>query len=186
MLVTVSVEINATAQNVAGVYKTQQDYVTGKLSEAVDLATKGNCFWENHSMVLVMKQGKNETKYFYGEAYGYLLNGNKYRAVPKSGKLLSHYGYAKLIENGGLKLYSRKSHGYKMSHMDYYYSVSDSDLMRPLNRKNLGSDFASYPEFVNRVNLLSNKHSLYAQDSSGKYELNKLFCELVNKECLGR
>jgi heavy metal efflux system protein len=171
---------NLSAQNIAGVYKSREDFVANKLSYQVDLSIKENSFNEDRASSIKIKQGKVKTKIQYSGLYGYFLNGEKYRAVKKE-DVSRHFGYAKLVDQSGLFLYSKRQQVYKTTHTDFFYSKALDGEIKELTIENLEMDFGEHPDFVKKVKELyeANRKSLHATDSDGSFLVNRIFNETI-------
>jgi hypothetical protein len=130
--------------------------------------------------VLIIKQNKIRTRIGYGEVYGYYNVGVKYRAVTKA-ESQHHFGYAEVIDDSALILYSRKVKGYKSSHTDFFYSKTLTGEIKELTMDNLKYDFSSYPEFIRKATALyeAGKKAFRQKDAQGNYYINTIYKETV-------
>jgi heavy metal efflux system protein len=166
----------------AGVYKTETDYATDKLSYEIDLTKRKNFMKEDGSNALIIRQRKIKTRIGFGEVYGYLNDGIKYRAVTKEDNK-QHYGYAKVIDDSGLFLYSKVTRVHKSTHIDFYFSQTPTGNIKELTLDNLKVDFSENPEFIRKVTALheANRKALREKDSKGNYYINTIYKETVKK-----
>lgn len=183
LMLTLTGVASANAQNplqMAGIYRTEQDFIADKFTYAVDPSKKKNKFRkESHRTIIMISEHKRE-KFPFGSIYGYKVNGNMYRPVQKSG-IHSHSGYAEIVDQSGLVIYIQRIHLYKNSHTHFHYSKTINGVIKPLTIENLEGDFSFAPDFIVKVKALReiNRKALYKKDAQGRYEINNIFNETV-------
>ncbi|MEI8202622.1 MAG: hypothetical protein WCH34_06390 [Bacteroidota bacterium] len=78
--------------------------------------------------------------------------------------------------SSGLIIYSYKHHSFRHGSIQYYYSKSTHDTIKPLNLKNLSKDFKN-PDFIKGLKALNDIH----QKIGNVFMVNELYNRYIRK-----
>lgn len=166
---------------VAGVYATAEDFAANHLTQKVDLDSSNNKFINpslaNDNTLTVVLNGK-ASSYKPNTIYGYLHCGQKFRYY-KEHSTDKEGNYYKIEEAGKLVVYSlSQAHKGGTPHLHYYYSLSLSSSIKPLNEANLRNDFNDHTTFLKSIEILKEKNGKYnfsLKDNEGHFTVIVLF-----------
>jgi hypothetical protein len=169
--------IEVSAQNLqdtrTGIFLSQQDFLNYNIS-LVAKTDEQNFLEVNQDKIMLLRNG-NKSKFKYGSISGYYMNGFRFRAYGKKEKFFEDFGYYKVLDYSGLIVYSKKSSNYKNGgHIWHYYSKKLDSPIKIISEKNLKSDFADYPEFL-ELAIIAIKNKTITCMSNGKTVLNELY-----------
>ena len=162
-------------KNTTGVYLTELDYKTGKLSYALDKNDKLqlNGFLNGKHVTLIY-QGK-KVKLSKSEIFGYRQNNQDFRFYQNE--------IYKILDTAGFMLYSRQQltqqgKGYAPLER-YFYSVSTSNQVLGLTIGNIDKSFPAQTEFRYHIqNYFHRDADLMAFDKAdNQYEIKYLYFE---------
>ena len=150
------ISINTSAQTVIGLYKTQNDFVTNKISYQIDGSSTENSIKVDNiffqTKVVVKENGKKIT-FPKKDVFGYIMSNKKvYR-------FFNEDAY-EILDITGFYLYKRnyQTNGKGAQRItNYYFSKDGADALQLLTKKNLETQFASNTKFI--VELESSFHS---------------------------
>jgi hypothetical protein len=149
----------------AGVFITQDDFVSNRLSYKINTAVKdhklGFTFPADFTLTLKIKTPDSTFKFVPGSIYGFSECGHVYRFYPGGKEWNAQEDFYKIEEAGGLILYSSVF----VSGDEIFYSTSLTSIIRRLTLKNLKEDFWNYPDFIGKVEKM--KRRLADRDENG-------------------
>jgi hypothetical protein len=173
----VFLSVSAFAQSSgSGIYKTADDFKTGKLALAVDCKTESHKIKLNDffgkSYITVVHEGKDyklEKKDIYGyqlcggEIYRFVSNTNEYLILNPKEQILI-YKEAVVTGKGSL------------SHVDYFFSKDAASDVQPLTMENLKAAFPTNHKFQYSMDAaFENDANLARYDSFHKiYKINRI------------
>lgn len=168
---------NKPETHATGIYLTKEDFLSNNVYHlAKNDAENALKIGSNQSIIL--HEGPNREKFRFKDIYGYRFNGEQYRKFGAI-KLFQKYGYAKVIADQSLKLYSAHYAVHKVGRTHYFYSKSANSPLRYLSKKNLRSDFSDNTKFLQSVKGMTYKEMISQKD--GKYLILELFEKSLKK-----
>jgi len=177
ILVAVTATVSAQSSNVAGIYKTENDYVNHKLSYSYGGSTTGsirvNDFFS--SPTIVVKVDGKKYSLLKSEIFGYQAsNGKSYRF---------NNGIAyEIVDTAGFYFYTTFAYEQAKSStrvLKYFFSANATDAPRQLTKEQLDNVFAANTKFRYSVAAqFTNDNALVGYDSFLHcYKLKYLFTE---------
>ena len=149
----------------AGVFITQDDFVSNRLSHKINTTVKGNklgfTFPADFTLTLKIVTPDTTFKFVPGTIYGFSECGHVYRFYPGGKELNAQEDFYKIEEAGGLILYSSVF----VSGEEIFYSTRLTSSIRRLTLRNLKEDFWNYPNFISKVEKM--KRRLADRDENG-------------------
>lgn len=139
--------------NVAGIYKTKNDFINDSISYKVDLTLKDNTF-ENKvyfdDNIIAIKTPALDIKFKEKEIFGYTNAGKKYRYIK------SESNYVELVERNNLiDIYKVIAYVKTFPFEYYYFSLNLNDEFIPLKKRKLIKKFKYSKTIVDNIKALN-------------------------------
>ena len=149
----------------AGVFITQDDFISNRLSYEINTAVKDYklrfTFPADFTLTLKIITPDTTFKFVPGSIYGYSECGHVFRYYPGGKELNAQEDFYKIEEAGGLIIYSSVF----VSGDEIFYSASLTSSIRRLILKNLKEDYSNYPDFIAKAKKM--KRRLADRDENG-------------------
>lgn len=165
----------ASESNTSGVYLTQEDFIANNIYHLAKNDDKTFVkIGSNES--LVVYRGPEKAKFKFREVFGYVDKGERYRKFGEI-KFFTEYGYAKILDDRGLILYSAMYASHKVGRIHYFYSLSKDSPIKYFSKRNLKKDFANNTEFLQAIEKLRFRD--YGTQTDGRYLINNLYLKTI-------
>lgn len=165
----------------AGVFITQDDFLSNHLSHKINTAAKdyklGFTFPADFTLTLKIKTPDSTYKFVPGSIYGFSDCGHVYRFYPGGKEWNAQEDFYKIEQTGGLILYSSVF----VSGDEIFYSKSLTSIIRRLTFKNLKEDFWDYPNFISKVEKMKQRLAERNENGFLIMDLYKESVSAVNK-----
>ena len=166
-----------TDANTSGLYVAKEDFL-GNQAHHIAKNDDQNFIRIRPNQTIVLKRGPERTKFKFNDVYGYSSNGERYRKFGEK-KLFHKCGYAKVLDDRSLTLYSAYYADYKIRKTHYFYSLSPESPLRYLSKRNLRKDLPDNKTFLHLIKGLN--HRKMISHSEGKYLLSELYEKSLNE-----
>ncbi|MBA4054612.1 MAG: hypothetical protein C0490_07865 [Marivirga sp.] len=175
-----SITVNAqdTVTNTNGVYLSKEDFLSNNVYHLAKNDDRNFVRISSNQSILLYR-GPEKAKFKFREVYGYLDKGERYRNFGAI-KFFTKYGFAKVVDDRGLVLYSAIYATYKVGRIHYFYSLTKDSPVKEFSKRNLRKDFAGNTEFLQAMMKL--KFRDYSSQTNGRYLINDLYLKSRNKK----
>jgi hypothetical protein len=141
----------------AGVFITQDDFISNHLSYKINTALKDYklsfTFPADFTLTLKIVTPDSTLKFPPGTIYGFSECGSVYRYYSGGKELNAQEDFYKIEEAGGLVIYSSVF----VSGDEIFYSTNLTSSIRRLTLRNLKEDFWNHPDFIAKVEKMKSR-----------------------------
>jgi len=181
-LLTISMASTAQAQTATvNIFKTEEQFLNNIPAQTFEVTTDAQQVKPDQHADLTIVSTTGTHLFEYGTLYGYTKGADRYRTYGKRG-MFTWFGYYKIVDEGGIVVYSRKIYHRKGgTAVNYFFGTSITGPIKMLTMHELKKAYVDNPEFIEMVKpyFQSNYPSLFEKDRNGRTLINRLHAKTI-------